>query len=303
VPDRFGGVSGGVAIGLLLAAVCALGTNVGWLIKHRGAQQSARMRHRQPLRSVRNLFGSRWFVAGLVIASGAGLLHIAALALAPISIVQAVMAGGLVMLAILAEPIFGWRVTGRQWSGVILSAVGLSLLAVTLPQIAGAHNDFSPTAMTVFEAAGLLASLVLLLSPRIRRLGAHDGVLIGAAAGVFFGVADIAVKALLGVVHDGILAVLLSPWLLVALAAGAVAQYVSARSLQTGDGVSVTALTGVAVNVVNIAGGIIVFGDPLARGLAGTLAEAAAFALICAAAFLTPVPAAPAGKPGPAVAA
>jgi drug/metabolite transporter (DMT)-like permease len=283
-------MSGGVLIGLLLAAVCALGTNVGWLIKHRGAQQSARMRHRHPLRSVRVLFRSRWFVAGLAIATVGGLLHIAALALAPISIVQAVMAGGLVILAVVAEPMFGWRVSGRQWSGVILSVVGLSLLTVALPEINGAHNNFSAAAMAVFEAAGLLVTVALLLGPRILRLSRHDGVLIGAAAGALFGVADLAVKALLGVVHHGLVAVLLSPWLFVALGAGLVAQYVSARSLQTGDGVSVTALTGVAVNVFNIAGGIIVFGDPIAHSLTGTLAESVAFALICAAAFLTPVP-------------
>ena len=86
-------MSVGVALGLALAAVCALGTNAGWLIKHRGAQESPRMRHRRPLSSVRALFASRWF-AGVIVASAAGLLHIAALALAPISVVQAVMAGG-----------------------------------------------------------------------------------------------------------------------------------------------------------------------------------------------------------------
>jgi hypothetical protein len=85
---------------------------------------------------------------------------------------------------------------------------------------------------------------------------------------------------------------MLSPWLALALLGGLLAQYVSARSLQTGDTVTVTALTGVAVNVANFAGGIIIFGDPLAHGLAGSLIEAAAFTAICAGAFLTPVRAA-----------
>jgi hypothetical protein len=84
--------------------------------------------------------------------------------------------------------------------------------------------------------------------------------------------------------------VLLSPWLAVAVISGLIAQYVSARSLQTGDAVSVTALTGVAVNVANIAGGILIFGDPLAHGPAGTLTEAGAFVAICVGAFLTPTP-------------
>jgi len=116
------------------------------------------------------------------------------------------------------------------------------------------------------------------------------GALIGAASGVLFGVADLAVKALLGAAGHGPLEVLLSPWLPLALTAGLAAQYVSARPLQTGDAVSVTARTGLTVNVLNIVGGILIFGDPFANSLAGVLAEATAFSLICAATFLTPVP-------------
>jgi hypothetical protein len=295
-------MSASVAVGLGLAAVCAVGTNVGWLIKHRGAQQTPRMRHRRPWQSVRGLFASRWFVAGLAIASVAGLLHIAALALAPISVVQAVIAGGVVILAVAAERTVGWQVSSRQWSGVILSAVGLSLLAITLPEIRGAHAHFSSGDMATFEIVLLAASVLLLLSPRLHVLAEHDGALIGAASGVLFGISNIAIKALLGIAHSGIAAVLLSPWLLVAIGAGIVAQYVSARSLQTGDAVSVTAMTGLAVNIANIAGGIIIFGDPLAHGLPGTIAEATAFALICAAALLTPAPTVPSNASTPIVA-
>jgi hypothetical protein len=143
--------------------------------------------------------------------------------------------------------------------------------------------------MVVFDLALLAASGLLLLAPRLGRLRGHDGALIGAASGALFGLSDIAVKAVLGIAGHGAAAVLLSPWLAVAVLGGLLAQYVSARSLQTGDAVSVTALTGVAVNVANIAGGIVIFGDPLAHGLAGSLAEVAAFAAICAGAFLTPV--------------
>ena len=250
-----------VAAGLLLAAACAVGTNLGWLIKHRGAQTSPPMRHRHPWRSLRALLSSRAFVIGFGIATGAGVLHILALALAPISIVQVVMAAGVVTLAAMAGPVCGARVTPRQRAGLLLSAVGLAILAV---------------------------------APRLRRLAAHRGALIGAASGAFFGIADLAVKALLGLAHHGLAAVVVSPWLLVAIAAGVVAQYVSARSLQTGDAVSVTAMTALAVNVINIAGGILVFGDPLATGLPATIAELAAFCLICSATFLTPAP-----DPGP----
>jgi drug/metabolite transporter (DMT)-like permease len=284
-------MSAGVAIGLALAAVCALGTNVGWLIKHRGAQESPRMRHRRPLSSVRGLFASRWFAVGIAVASAAGLLHIVALALAPISVVQAVMAGGVVMLVVLAERVFALRVLPRQWWGVVLAAIGLALLGFSLPPIRGAHNHFSDGVMVLFDVLLLGGSMLLLGGSRLRRLAAYDGVLIGAAGGLFFGVSDVGVKALVGVAHGGMLVLLASPWLAVVLAFGLLAQYVSARSLQSGDAISVTALTGLAVNVANIAGGIVVFGDPLAGGWLSSIVEFLAFALICAGALLTPAPA------------
>lgn len=255
------------------------------------------MRHARPGRSVRALFKSRWFALGVLVASAGGVLHIAALGLAPISIVQAVMASEIVVLGIMAERLFGWPVPGRQRGGVVLTAVGLLLLAVSLPDLHGAHSSFDVSAMVAFDVALLGATVLLLLAPRLPRLRGRDGALIGSASGALFGLSDIAIKALYGVAGNDVSAVLLSPWLAVALSSGLIAQYVSARSLQTGDAVSVTALTGVAVNVANIAGGILIFGDPLANGLAGALIEAVAFTMICIGAFLTPVQGAT--PPGP----
>jgi hypothetical protein len=229
----------------------------------------------------------------VVVASAGGLLHIAALALAPLSTVQAVMATGIVVLGVMAERVFGWPVTRRQRVGVALTALGLVALALSVPDLRGAHSSFRAGPMVAFDLALLGASGLLLLASRVGRLRGHDGALIGAASGVLFGLSDLGVKALYGVAGHGLVAVLLSPWLATAVIAGIIAQYVSARSLQTGDAVSVTALTDVGLNVANIAGGIIVFGDPLAHGLAGSLVQAGAFASICAGAFLTPAPAAP----------
>jgi drug/metabolite transporter (DMT)-like permease len=62
---------------------------------------------------------------------GAEPLHSVALTLAPISIGQAVLAGGLVFLAVLAERFFGFELGRRQWIGIALVAVSLSLLTLT----------------------------------------------------------------------------------------------------------------------------------------------------------------------------
>ena len=96
--------------------------------------------------------------------------------------------------------------------------------------------------------------------------------------------------ALTGLPTHGTAAVL-APWLGVAIAASVAAQYASARGLQEGEAVPVIALTGLMANVAYIAGGIVVFGDPMPTGALGLTFECAGFALVCAAAVLLPSPA------------
>src|SRR3989440_1377789 len=122
-----------VNIGILLALLCALTTNLAFLYKHRGATRAPDVAWRHPVRSGVGLFRSRWFAIGMGVALVAWLLHVAAMALAPLSIVQAVISGGLVLLTVLAERFFGFKVGRRQWLGVGFTALGLSTLAVTLP--------------------------------------------------------------------------------------------------------------------------------------------------------------------------
>ena len=81
-----------------MALGSALGTNVAFLFKQRGAVLAPPVRGRHPLRSAVGLFRSRWFSLGWAVAVAAWGLHVGALALAPLSVVQAVLPGGLVFL-------------------------------------------------------------------------------------------------------------------------------------------------------------------------------------------------------------
>jgi drug/metabolite transporter (DMT)-like permease len=126
-----------LSIGILLALFCAFATNVGFLLKHRGACAAPDVSLRHPVASAVGLFRSKWFAVGMGVALGAWVFHVAALAMAPLSVVQAVIAGGLVFLTVLAERWFGYSVGTRQWAGVGLTALGLVLLAVTLPTHGG----------------------------------------------------------------------------------------------------------------------------------------------------------------------
>ena len=277
-------------LGIPLALACALATNVGFLFKYRGACAAPRVDMRRPLRTARLLFASRLFTIGMGIASMAWIFHVAALSVAPMSVVQSVLAGGMVLLAVMAERIFGLRVGRRQWIGLGLTAVGLMLLGVTLPVARGAHSGFSIPGMLSFEAGLIGVGTLLIMGPRIGAPSAHHGLMLGAAAGMLFGVSDIAIKATSGLIASGGISGLLTPWTLLCAVASVAAFYASAKGLQDGEAVPVIAVTGTAANVAGIVGGIIVFGDPLAANPLTVVVECLAFLLVIGAAWLMPAP-------------
>ena len=283
-------------LGIVLALACALTTNVGFLFKHRGACQAPPVDIRHPFRSARQLYSSKLFALGMVIASAAWIFHVAAMAVAPLSLVQSVLAGGVVLLAVMAERTFGLGISRRQWVGITLTAIGLIMLGVSLPAVHGAHSRFSVPGMIGFEAVLLIAGTLMIMGPRIGARAEHHGFLLGAAAGLLFGVSDVAIKAITGMVHAHGAIGLLSPYTVITVLASVGAFYASAKGLQDGDAVPVIAVTGTAANVSGIVGGIIVFGDPLSGHPLVLAAECFAFCLVLFAAWLTPAPVRAAGR-------
>jgi drug/metabolite transporter (DMT)-like permease len=277
-------------LGILLALLCAFASNLGFFFKHRGACEAPSVDIRHPMRTARGLWKSRWFAIGMGVGSAGWALHVAAISLVPLSVVQVVLSGGVVLIAVMADRIFGFEVGRRQWWGLAFTALGLVLLGLTMPQPHGSHSAFSLAAMVGFEGALFGVGGLLILGPRAGAPAEHHGVMLAAASGILFGVCNVAVKALTGLVgHEGVLG-LLSPWLIVAAAGSATAFYASAKSLQDGEAVAVIAITGTAANVACIAGGIIVFGDPMPGTVLGIVVQAFAFVLVVTASALTPAP-------------
>jgi len=276
--------------GILLALACALATNIGFLYKHRGACAAPKVNMRHPLRSARALWASPLFALGMAIASGAWIFHVAAMSIAPLSLVQAVLAAGVVLLAVMAERIFGLKIGRRQWAGLGLTAAGLVLLGLTLPAAHGADSRFSLPGMICFEATLVASGTLLIMGPQFGAPREHHGFMLGAAAGIMFGVSDIAIKAISGLIGHAGFAGLLTPWLGVCMIASVAAFYASAKGLQDGDPVPVIAITGTAANVSGIVGGIIVFGDPLSANPLSLVVQCLAFMLVLAAAWLMPAP-------------
>ena len=278
-------------LGLLLAAVAALITQVGFLLRHRGAVEAPDVDVRRPLRSAAALFRSKWWTIGYALAIVAYACHVGALALAAMSLVQAVLAGGLVLLAVLAERFFGFQLERRQWAGVMLTALGLAMLAITGEARSGQDSaDYSIAAMLAFETTLVAVGVVLILSCRNEERKDQHGVLLGLAAGLLFTTTHVAVKALTGKIDTTVAEVLVSPYLYIAILGGVAAFFASARSLQIGPAVPVIAVTSIAGNASAIPAGIIVFGDPVGHDTLVVAVRMVAFLLVIAAAALIPAP-------------
>jgi drug/metabolite transporter (DMT)-like permease len=278
-----------VTFGLILALVSAAATNLAFLFKQRGAVLAPPISARHPVRSAAGLFGSKWFLIGWLVAIVAWGLHVGALALAPLSIVQAVLSGGLVFLAVFAERFFGFRLGRRQWVGVTITAAGLVVIGLTGGGATDVERASLGALIAVEGAIFALGAVLVRISTRRHMRPRGEGLLLGAAAGALFGVSDIALKYLTQAPPGPLLGVL-SPWTLTALVAGTISFYASARSLQIGEGVEVIAITSVAANLGAILGGIVVFHEPIGSGAAAITARFFAFCFVIAGAALMPAP-------------
>jgi drug/metabolite transporter (DMT)-like permease len=273
-------------VGLLLAIGCALAGSVAVLLKQRGAVAAPVVRARHPVASAIGLFRSKWWTVGWLVALGAWLLHVGALSLASLSVVQAVISGGLVFLAIVAERFFGFHLGRRQWIGLLVTAVGLTVLGLTT--VPSTREHASAAALIAVEGGVIALSGVLIwVSIRLERLHLREGIFLATAAGGLFGTADIAIKHLAHPALNHVM-VLVNPWTLSALIAMVVAFYASARSLQLGPAIAVITFTSLTGNIVALLGGILVFHDAIGRTPPQIAARIAAFCLVILGAALLP---------------
>jgi uncharacterized membrane protein len=282
-------VSPSVALGLLLALCCSVVALLGFLFKQRGAVNAPAVQWRHPVRSTGALFANRWWTLGIIVATAAWVFHVAALSLAPISLVQSVIAGGLVLLTPLASRVFKLAVTRRDWIGVAITAAGLALLAATLGNSGeSAHRSF--TALTLWLYVGILTIAALTACTAVLNDARRAGPVLALSAGLLWGASDVTIKAASGDLIDRWLLALLTPEAAVITILSLVGLVVSARSLQLGPAVAVIAITSAAANVVTIAAGPIVFSEPLPDGTLSLVTRLVGFTAVIVGAILTPGP-------------
>jgi hypothetical protein len=273
-----------VELGLVLALLTAFGSVAGFLYKFRGAREAPAVDLRRPVHSTIELFRSPLYSLGIAIALGSWFFHVGALALAPISLVQSVIAGGLVLLTVVADRLFGIEVTRRQWICVALTAAGLAFLAATLNGDAGsAHSRYDPSTLAIYIAVVGGVGLALALRPR-------RAAYLAVSAGLLWAASDTSIKALSSHLSHLGFGVAVHPLAFVILIASLVGLLISARSLQLGDAIPMIAMTSAAANLTTIAAGPIVFGEPLPASRLGLVVRVIAFGFVIVAAALTPPP-------------
>lgn len=258
-----------LTLGLVLALTASVALNLSYLLQHSGSGSAPAITPLRPLASLRSLLASRLWVVGALVGLGGWALHVDALRHAPLSLVQAFVAGGLVLAVPLAVAL-GHRVD-RGERGAMAALAG-SLVLLTL---GAGHRGAGPLhplpLLSGLGAAALLSAVVAALPARGRR-----GPALGLAGGILYGAADMAIKAATEAGSGSAIV----PWIALAglLTLGAFFSF--QRALQIGSALPVIAVMTSATNVVSIAGGLLALGDrlgttPLLAGL-----HAAAFVLV-----------------------
>ena len=274
-----------VELGLLLALLTAFGSAAGFLYKFKGAREAQAVDMSRPWHSSVALFRSPLYSLGIAIALGSWGLHVGALALAPISLVQSVIAGGLVLVTVIANRLFGIEVSRREWIGVGLTAAGLAFLAATLSGDGrSAQSHYDPSSLAVYIGAVGVGGLLLAAWSR-------RATILAVSAGLLWAASDTSIKALSSHLHSLGVGVVVHPLAVVILVASLIGLLVSARSLQLGEAVPVIAITSAAANLTTISAGPIVFGEPLPSGNLELAVRMLAFAFVIVAAAMTPPPA------------
>ena len=179
------------AAALIITLVSACALNAGYLIEHSVASHLPPLSVRNPIRAARSLVGQRRWLAGFATEVTGWLLFVLALALAPLSLVQATAAGGIGILAVMVSHYTGVPLTRLEQVGVLVSVVGLFMLAISL---AGAHGQGGKGSYAAIGAwiGGSLAAAAGAIKVLPRVIG--GGAAFGLATGVLFAAGDVATK-------------------------------------------------------------------------------------------------------------
>ncbi|MGZ8715860.1 MAG: hypothetical protein ACXWYO_02000, partial [Gaiellaceae bacterium] len=138
-----------ISIGLVLALVSAVAVNWAYSREHDAAAGMPPFSLRRPLRFVSLLFADRGWLVGFATETAGWLVYVAALRLAPISLVQAICASGIAVLAFATAHGHPSRLARREQVAVAVAFAGLVLLALSLVDTRQADHPPDGTAVAL----------------------------------------------------------------------------------------------------------------------------------------------------------
>lgn len=249
------------AVAILLAALSTTITSLAYLREHDAAAALPVLSMRRPLHSLRLLLSDRSWLVGFAMETSGFLLYAGALALAELSLVQSINAGGIGVLAYVSARMGHRRLGKRELTGVLLSVLGLLALAISLVGGSSTGGHGSTDAILVWLGASGAAALLILLLGRAL-IGA--AVAAGIAGGIFFSIGDISTKLVTqGGVRTGFVITVILGYLL-----GTVLLQLG---YQAGGALTVAGLATLLTNALPIAAGTIVLDEPVPSGVYGGL--------------------------------
>lgn len=277
-------MSGHVLFGVSLGLLSSVLFNTSYLLQHRALDGGPSLEFgKHPIQSIRELFTHvAWLLGGLLGAVGM-VVYVIALDYAPLSLVQAFLAGGLILTVPLAIVIGNHAPTQREWLGATLMTFALVLFAFGA-KAEGPTNTFDAHGLALLVGGAVVIGLMLAV------IGLRNGpvALVGLAAGLFYGASDALFNALVGIAHDGFMAVLKSPWTWTCAVTALLAFYCLQKSFKNGKEkpVQVIALMTAATNLTAIGAGLLVFHDPLGTNAFWSTLHALAFGVVAVAGWL-----------------
>jgi len=273
-------MSAGLAGGLALALGSAVALGWGFFAQHDVASSLPPLSLCRPLRSLRSLFSDLRWLAGFLVGIGGWALYVAALRLAPLSLVQAVSAGGIGVLGLFVARA-GVRLARSEWIGTGVAVAGLALLGASLAGgAAGAGRHAAPAAVATWTAASLaVAALAAAPWAGLRAGLGSGGAGLGVAAGLLYAAGDVATKAAVG----GGAELAFVP---VVLAAHGGAFVALQLGFQRGGALATAGLATLLTNALPIVAGTALFGEGLPDGPRGALRALAFLCVVCGAAAL-----------------
>jgi drug/metabolite transporter (DMT)-like permease len=266
-------VTTAVAFGLALVSTTLI--IFSYLREHGAVAELPPLSIGHPLRSLRLLLTNRAWLGGFAMETTGFALYVAALALAPLALVQSVAAGGIGVLAFASARLARRRLTPREAAGAAISVAGLLFLALSL--IGGAEQSRPGSTFEILLwLGGTAVAAVLVFSVGRRFLGMP--VAAGIAGGLLFSGGDIATK----VTTQGGTRLLFALPLIVG--------YVLGTSLlqigyQSGAALTIAGIATLLTNALPIAAGPVLLSEPVPSGALGVL-RILAFAAVIAGAIL-----------------